>query len=96
MRESKRKANEDNIEKAKSSGNVLSQTLNEDGNLVNIKDANTIEKSLLENDEEVTQENIKKELFEGDNIVTDLNTDRGLSDVLKNLDNDSNDKTSSE
>ena len=96
VRESKRKAIEDNIEKAKSSGNVLSQTLNEDGNLVNIKDANTIEKSLLENDEEVTQENIKKELFEGDNIVTDLNTDRGLSDVLKNLDNDSNDKTSSE
>ena len=97
VRESKRKAIEDNIEKAKSSGNVLSQTLNEDGNLVNIKDANTIEKSLLENNEEVTQDNIKKELFEGDNIVTDLNTDRGLSDVLKNLenkDNKDNDKSS--
>ncbi len=94
VRESKRKAIEDNIEKAKASGNVLSQTLNEDGNLVNIKDANTIEKSLLENDEEVTQDNIKKELFEGDNIVTDLNTDRGLSDVLKNLENNDNDKSS--
>ena len=94
VRESKRKAIEDNIEKARSSGNVLSQTLNEDGNLVNIKDANTIEKSLLENDEEVTQENIKKELFEGDNIVTDLNTDRGLSDVLKNLEHSNQDKTS--
>ena len=93
VRESKRKAIEDNIEKAKASGNVLSQTLNEDGNLVNIKDANTIEKSLLENDEEVTQDTIKKELFEGDNVVTDLNTDRGLSDVLKNLENNDIDKS---
>ena len=96
VRESKRKAIEDNIEKARSSGNVLSQTLNDDGNLVNIKDANTIEKSLLENDEEVTQDDIKKELFEGDNIVTDLNTDRGLTDVLKNLENANNNKTSEE
>ena len=84
VRESKRKAIEDNIEKAKASGNVLSQTLNDDGNLINIKDANTIEKSLLENDKEVTQEDIKKELFEGDNIVTSLNTDRGLSSLQKN------------
>ena len=62
----------------------MSQTLNDDGNLINIKDANTIEKSLLENDKEVTQEDIKKELFEGDNIVTSLNTDRGLSSLQKN------------
>ena len=94
VRESKRKAIEDNIEKAKSSGNVLSQTLNEDGNLVNIKDANTIEKSLLDDSTEVTQNDIRKELFEGENIVTDLNTDRGLSDVLKNLENNDNNKSS--
>ena len=32
---------EDNIEKAKASGNVLTQTINESGELVNVKDINT-------------------------------------------------------
>ena len=90
VRESKRKAIEENIEKAKSSGNVLSQTLNEDGNLINIKDANTIENSLLKNNENVTQNDIRKELFEGDNIITDSNNDKGLSEVMKNIEKMSN------
>tara|TARA_Y100000816_G_scaffold270231_1_gene233818 strand:- start:4079 stop:5056 length:978 start_codon:yes stop_codon:yes gene_type:complete len=84
VRESKRKAIEENIEKAKSSGNLLSQNVDEHGNLVNIKDTNTIEKSLLENNDEITSEEIRKELFEGDNIVTDLKGDKGLSQLLNN------------
>lgn len=85
IRESKRKAIEENIEKAKTSGNKLSQILNEDGNLVSIKDVNTIEKNLLTNNNIVTQEDIKNELFEGDNIITDINNDKGLSEIKKNL-----------
>lgn len=96
VRESKRKAIEENIEKAKSSGNVLSQTLNENDDLVNIKDMNTIEQSLLEDNIEVTQDDIKNKLFEGDNIVTDTNNDRGLSDVLNSLEKNNIDKSSEE
>jgi hypothetical protein len=38
VKETKQKAIEDNIKKAKESGNVLTQTLNEEGELVGIKD----------------------------------------------------------
>ena len=37
VKESRKKAIDDNIEKAKLSGNVLTQTLNQEGNLVNVK-----------------------------------------------------------
>jgi hypothetical protein len=81
LKESRRKAIEDNIEKAKNSGNVLTQTVNEDGNLVNIKNINTTENVLLKNDEPVSVDSIKNELFTGDNIVTDKKTDHGLSQL---------------
>ena len=38
VKETKQKAIEDNIKKAQESGNVLTQTLNEEGELVGIKD----------------------------------------------------------
>ena len=37
-KETKKKAIQENIEKAKKSGNVLTQTLDENGNLVGVKD----------------------------------------------------------
>ena len=83
VRESKRKAIEENIEKAKASGNKLSQTISDNDELINIKNINTTENILTENSKEVTTEDIKKELFEGDNIVTNLNTDRGLSKLAE-------------
>ena len=61
--DSKRKAIEENIKKAKESGNKLTQNINKDGNLVGIN--NTIESSLSLK-EEVTSADIRKELFEGD------------------------------
>ena len=87
LKESKRKAIEDNIENAKKSGNKLTQTLNKQGNLVNVADCNTTENELLLTGEKVTYEDIGRELFEGDNIVTDKDTDHGLSEILNNMKN---------
>ena len=64
--ESKRKAIEENIKKAKESGNKLTQNINKDGNLVGLN--NTIENTLGLKDE-VTSADIRKELFEGE-VVT--------------------------
>jgi len=85
LRESRKKAIEENIEKAKASGNVLTQTLDKGGNLVNVKDINTTENAVLESGEIVTSEDIKRELFEGDNIVTEKNTDHGVGEILERL-----------
>jgi hypothetical protein len=84
VKESRRKAIEDNIEKAKESGNVLTQTLNNQGELVNVKNLNTTENALLECNEIVDSETIKKELFEGEDIVTDKHNDHGLSRLQEN------------
>ena len=43
--------------------------------------ANSTENALLESSESVTADSIKRELFEGDNIITDMNNDRGLSEL---------------
>ena len=85
IKEAKRKAIEDNIEKARESGNVLTQAINKDDNLVNVSELNTTESSLLQSNKPITTEEVRKELFEGDNIVTDKNTDHGVSEILKNM-----------
>jgi hypothetical protein len=81
VKEAKTKAMEENKKKALESGNKLTQTLNADGNLVSVKDMNTQE-SIFNNSENVTSADIRKELFEGENVVTSLNTDRGLSNLI--------------
>ena len=77
--EAKRNAIEENKKIAKDSGNKLTQNINKDGQLVGVN--NTIE-SVLGNKDEVTSADIRKELFEGDNVprgaaVQDA-IDRGL------------------
>jgi hypothetical protein len=67
VKESKVKAIKENMEKAKLSNNRLTQTINEKGELVTIKNMNTQEKNLGVN---ATLEEIEKELFEGDTIIT--------------------------
>ena len=74
IKETKQKAMEDNAAKAEKSGNKLTQTLDENGNLVGINNLNTQEKELSDN---VTTEDIRNTLFEGENIVLDKNTDHG-------------------
>lgn len=70
VKESKRKAIEENIKTAKKSGNKLTQTITKEGELINVAQMNTTENILLKNEEEVTSADIRKELFEGDNIRT--------------------------
>jgi hypothetical protein len=90
VRDTKEKAMEENKKKALASGNVLTQTLNADGNLVSVKDMNTTEVNLLQAQaqaqvqEGVTLADIKKELFESENVVIDYkNSDHGLSLLTK-------------
>jgi hypothetical protein len=69
VKETKQKAIEENIQKAKESGNKLTQNIDENGNLVGIEGTSTVENTLISN-ETTTSADIKRELFEGDNIVT--------------------------
>jgi hypothetical protein len=85
VRETKEKAMEDNRKKAIESGNVLTQTINADGNLVSVANMNTTEKNLLEiaSSETATSTDVRKALFEGENIVTNRNNDHGMSKIIE-------------
>ena len=80
VKESKLNAISENMEEAKKHGNKLTQTINENGELVGTGDGSTIEKKLGVN---ASMDDIKKELFEGDNIITG-ETDHGLGELTKN------------
>lgn len=80
VNDAKHKAIEDNKQKAIKSGNKLSQTIDAEGNLVNVKDVTTFG---ISNDEEVTSSDIKKHLFEDENVVVG-DTDHGLSELTIN------------
>jgi hypothetical protein len=80
VKETKLKAMEDNKKKAEESGNKLTQTVNAEGNLVSVANMNTQEGNM---DENATIEDVRNELFEGENIVTSDNTDHGLSELNK-------------
>lgn len=68
----------DNMKKAKESNNRLTQTINEKGDLVSVDNMNTQEKHLGVN---ATDDEIKKALFEGDDVVMSQDNDRGLSQL---------------
>jgi len=68
VKESKVKAIEDNVKLAKETGNKLTQSINESGNLVGISQLNTQENTLREKGE-ISINEVKAELFEGDNVV---------------------------
>ena len=68
VKEAKQHAIEENIKKAEKSGNTLSQTIDENGNLIGVNNASTHEFALGEQ-ENISTADICKELFEGENIV---------------------------
>jgi hypothetical protein len=68
VRETKRKAIEENIKIAEKSGNMLSQTIDENDNLIN-----TAVSDNFNSKETVTSADLRKELFEGENVVTSSN-----------------------
>ena len=65
----KQQAITDNIKKAELSKNVLTQTIDESGNLINITNMNTQETALTGSGEPITNQAIEKLLFEGDVIL---------------------------
>ena len=85
VKETKKKAIEENIKNATKSGSSLTQNIDAEGNLVGINNMNTQEKALLEKQEEnsdISVSDIRNELFEGDNIIVGK-TDYGKG-VLEN------------
>lgn len=80
VRETKENAIAENKKLAEKSGNKLTQDINEKGELVSTN------LSGIENKvgNEATQDDIKKHLFESDNIVMEKNGDHGLSQLTEN------------
>ena len=66
MKETKREAIAKNKKLAEETGNKITQTVDENGNLISVDNTNTQIETL---GEDATVDDIKKELFEGDNIV---------------------------
>jgi hypothetical protein len=95
VKETKQKAIDENIKKAEMSGNVLTQTIDEEGNLIGVNNMNSKDLSINENkeNEEISVSDIRSELFEGDNIVVGK-TDYGQSQLVSGpfaLQNQTND-----
>jgi hypothetical protein len=68
LKETKQKAIEENIKSAEKSGNILTQTIDDKGNLIGVNNLNTQEAALKEN-ENISTADICMELFEGENVV---------------------------
>jgi len=79
VREAKRTAIKENMEKAEATGNVLTQNIDEHGELFSVATQAT---ELGQMSETVTSDDVHNVLFGGDNVVTDKNTDKGQSQLL--------------
>lgn len=80
VKTTKKDAIKDNIEKAEKSGNVLTQTVDKDGNLTGINNNTQIE-TLTGKDQEISSADICNELFEGENIIMGK-SDNGKSQLV--------------
>lgn len=79
VKDTKKKAIEENIKHAEKTGASLTQTIDEDGNLIGV---NTQESVFSEKEpEQISVADIRKELFEGDNIVLEK-SDNGRSELI--------------
>jgi hypothetical protein len=79
VKESKQKAIEENIKNAEKTGNTLSQTIDQNGNLIGVNNVSTTEVSLCEQ-ENISTADICKELFDSENVVVGK-TDYGRSQL---------------
>jgi hypothetical protein len=80
VKESKQKAIDENIKNAEKSGNALTQSIDEQGNLIGVNNINTQEVAFKEQ-ENISTADICMELFEGENIVVGK-TDNGQSQLI--------------
>lgn len=93
VKESKLQAIKENMDLAEKNDNKLTQTINEKGELVSVENMNTLEKNLGVN---ATIEDIQKQMFDGDDIVMDKNSDHGFKSALENAQKKSAAEASSE
>jgi len=82
VKETKQKAMDENKQNAEKHGNILTQDIDQDGNLVGVAaTGSTQEKSLAVNSETISVADIRSELFEGENVVVGK-TDYGRSELV--------------
>ena len=80
VKETKKKAIEENIKAAEKTGATLTQNIDEDGNLIGVSGINTQERSLKDQDS-ISAADIRAELFDGENVVVGK-SDNGQSELL--------------
>jgi hypothetical protein len=80
VKETKQKAIEENIKNAEKSGNTLTQSIDDEGNLIGVTNSTSQDFSSKDN-ETISVADIRSELFEGENIVVG-NTDHGQSELI--------------
>ena len=88
VKESKRKAIQENIAKAEKEGNKLMQTIDEEGNLINADRMDIPGKNLLFGDgdtDDLSTADLRKELFDAQDVIVgkQTNNDHGLSQILE-------------
>jgi len=84
VKDTKKKAIEDNIKLAQKTGSTLTQGLDENGNLVGVTNMNTQENKLMNGQQcqdTISVADIRSELFEGENIIVGK-TDNGQSELI--------------
>jgi hypothetical protein len=82
VKESKKKAIDENIKIAEKTGTTLTQNIDAEGNLIGVNNLNTQESVLREKDPDtISAADIRAELFEGENIVVGK-TDYGQSELV--------------
>jgi hypothetical protein len=90
VKEAREKAIEENKKNAEKSGSKLTQTLNSKGELVSVKNLSNEECDDAEvdveeeHDNSVTLDDIRKQMFDTENVVIQKNTDHGLSRLAEN------------
>ena len=93
VKEAKEKAIEENKKNAEKSGSKLTQTLNSKGELVSVKNLSSEEGGDGDGgdedaeegcDDSVTLDEIRKQMFDTENVVIQKNTDHGLSRLTEN------------
>jgi hypothetical protein len=99
VKDAKEKAIEENKKNAEKSGNKLTQTINSKGELVSVKnlsgddddDGNNDNDDCENHDNSTTLDDIRKQMFDTENVVIDKKTDHGLSRLTENQNGDNQD-----
>lgn len=80
VKETKQKAIDENKKNAEKHGNILTQDIDQEGNLVGVS-ATSQEKALTTNADTISVADIRSELFDGENVITGK-TDYGRSELV--------------